>query len=95
MGGASTGAGFSVGAGAFGSGIAMKNLFGEQLGFRDTVASSGLWAAVTGLPAPILAVGAGALIVTGLIGNDVRQKRMRREWIQRQREIAKSQGLEN
>ena len=99
MGGASSAGGFAVGAGAFGTGTAMRSLFGESLGFRGTVASSGLWAAVMGLPSPVLAIGAGVgvgvIIAAGFIGMDMRQKRMREEWLQRQREIAKSQGLEN
>ena len=80
-------------AGAFGLGVATG---------APTVAKLGLWQIVLGLAAapmigPItLGMGVGAaLISVGAVAYDMRERRKLRDWRQRQREIAKSQGLEN
>lgn len=76
--------------GAFGLGTAAAT------GATTTAAKVGLLSVITGFAAanPLVAAGLIAgVITTGFVANDVRQRRLQREWIKRQAEIAKSQGL--
>ena len=68
---------------------------GGLLSAQSPLAQAGMWASIIGLPLPVKLALVGGTITAAMIGNDVRQQRIRKEWIQRQREVAKSQGLEN
>ena len=58
-----------------------------------TPTSSGLMSLVTANPYVAGGI-AVALLTAGLVGYDMHQRRMQEDWRKRQREIAKSQGLE-
>ena len=60
------------------------------------IAQAGIFSSVTGFAAANPYVTAGvalAILTAGAVGYDIRQRRMRQEWLLRQQEIAKSQGL--
>ena len=51
-----------------------------------------LWFLATN-PIAMVAVGAAAATI-GIVAWDIHQRRQREDWLQRQREVAKSQGIE-
>lgn len=84
-------------------GVAARNFaLGQQILTLSAAGQLGITTPTqTGLMAliaanPYVAGGiAAALLIAGLVGYDIQQKKMLEEWRKRQREIAKSQGLEN
>lgn len=95
------GLGMGVGKAAV-SGMNIGALAGTRAGFEymaameGGAANMGLWATVMAtlaIPGVGIAVGTAAAMV-GLVAWDMNNRQMRNDWFQRQRETAKSQGIE-
>lgn len=96
-------AGMALGAGRAAGGALtgrMADAFGGRGGERiwGGAATGGLWAQIMEVgatlgPVGMVAVGAAAATI-GLVAWDMHQRRQREDWLQRQREVAKSQGIE-
>jgi len=81
--------------GVMGTNLAMNALFDPTW---QPPANKSLWQLMVGFASANPYVTGGivtAIAVAGIMGYDMRQKKIHREWQKRQREIAKSQGLEN